>query len=93
MIYELISFRELILDVIKAGATLQCPCKELHGEILEESKRIISSILHHITQVEPDRAKAYIRQNQRGLLQLMDELEATMNEDAPNINRKTELVT
>lgn len=88
MIYELISFRELILDVIKAGVTLQCPCKELHGKILEESKRIIISILHHVTQVEPDRAKAYIRQHQRGLLQLMDELEAMMNEDTPNINRK-----
>lgn len=88
MVYELISFRELILDVIKAGATVQCPCKELQDEILQESKRIISAILHHVTQVDPDRAKAYIRQHQRGLLQLIDGLETAMNEYATNTNRK-----
>ncbi len=84
MIYELISFRELILDLTKAGATPQCPCQELQGKILKESKRIISSILNHVTEFEPVRAKAYIRQHQIGLLQLMDELEAAMNEDLPN---------
>jgi hypothetical protein len=88
MIYELIRFRELILDAIKVGTTPQCPHQKLKDEILKESKRVTRSILNHVTQVEPDRSKAYIRQHQRGLLQLMDELGATMNEDAPNTNRK-----
>ncbi|SDF97283.1 hypothetical protein SAMN05421827_102283 [Pedobacter terrae] len=90
MVYELINFRELILDVLRSGSTHHCSCKEVKDEILQESKRIISSILHHVTQVEPDRAKAYIRQHQRGLLQLMDELGATRNKDALNISRKNE---
>ncbi|WP_406826125.1 hypothetical protein [Pedobacter sp. KACC 23697] len=76
------------MDTIKVGATLQCPYKKLQDAILKESKRVISSILHHVAQAEPDRAKAYTRQHQRGLLQLMDELGASMNEDAPNNNRK-----
>jgi len=90
MVYELISFRELILDVIEAETTRKSPCKELHHEIFQESKRIISAILHHVTQVEPDRSKTYIRQHQRGLLQLMDELGASIKEEAQNTNRKNE---
>jgi len=88
MIYELISFRELILDAIKAGAAYQWSGKELQNEILKESKRIVSSIQHKIIQIEPGRSKAYIRQHQRGLMQLMDELAAMVDEDTPNAYQK-----
>lgn len=80
MMYEILSFRELILDTVKNEAVYQCPFKELKEEILKESKRIISSILHHATQVEPDRSKAYVRQHQRGLMQLINELETVLTE-------------
>ncbi|MBE5318589.1 hypothetical protein IM793_05440 [Pedobacter sp. MR2016-19] len=88
MMYELISFREIILDAIKVGAAYQCASKELENEILKESKRIISSIQHNVTQIAPDRSKAYIRQHQRGLIQLMDELAAMVDEDNLNACQK-----
>ncbi|WP_343522142.1 hypothetical protein [Pedobacter sp.] len=77
MRYELISFREIILDALKAGKSV---CKELPAEILEESKRVFNTVQHNITQIAHDRLKAYIRQHQRGLMQLMDELEAMVDE-------------
>jgi len=88
MMYELISFREIILDAIKVGAAYQCPGKELQNEILKESKQIISSIQHNVTQIAPDRSKAYIRQHQSGLVQLMDELAAMVDEDNLNACQK-----
>ena len=88
MMYELISFREIILDAIKVGAAYQCPSKELQNEILKESKRIISSIQHNVTQIAPDKSKAYIRQYQSGLVQLMDELAAMVDEDNLNACQK-----
>lgn len=86
--YELISFRETILDTIKVGAAYQWSGKELQNEILKESKRIISSIQYNVTQMAPDRSKAYIRQHQRGLIQLMDELAAMIGEDNLNACQK-----
>jgi|GEM_PF-1313396 len=86
--YELISFRETILDAIKVGAAYQWSGKELQNEILKESKRIISSIQYNVTQIAPDRSKAYIRQHQRGLIQLMDELAAMIGEDNLNACQK-----
>jgi hypothetical protein len=88
MMYELISFREIILDAIKAGTTYQWTDKELQDEILKESKRIIGSIQHSVIQIAPDRAKAYVRQHQRGLMQLMDELEAIVVEEKLNTYQK-----
>ncbi|WP_307528174.1 hypothetical protein [Pedobacter sp. W3I1] len=38
--------------------------------------------------MEPDRSKAYLRQHQRGLMQLMDELETMVNEDSLNAGQK-----
>ncbi|WP_293743740.1 hypothetical protein [uncultured Pedobacter sp.] len=89
MMYEILSFRELILDVIKIKVAGQCHDNESQHKIIKESKRIMSSILHHATLAEPDRAKAYIRQHQRGLMQLIDEAEALTNENEPYANQKS----
>ncbi|WP_293788356.1 hypothetical protein [uncultured Pedobacter sp.] len=80
MTYEILSFRELILDAVINEASDQCPFKKPKEEILKESKRIVSSILYHTMQVEPDRSKAYVRQHQRGLMQLINELETVITE-------------
>lgn len=89
MMYELISFREIILDALATGTAYKWPRKELQDEILKESKRIFSSIQHNITQIEPDRSRVYLTQHQRGLIQLMDELEAMANRDNPNADQKS----
>ncbi|MEH3114388.1 hypothetical protein [Pedobacter terrae] len=83
MMYEIISFRELILDAIKIGTAYQCPNKALQDKILKESKRITNSILHHVAQVEPDKSKTYVRQHQRGLMQLINELETVITDGEP----------
>ncbi|TCD26559.1 hypothetical protein EZ456_13295 [Pedobacter psychrodurus] len=88
MMYELISFRETILDALTAGTAYKRPRKELQGEILKESKRILSSIQHNITQIAPDRLRVYLTQHQRGLIQLMEELETIVNGDNHNAGQK-----
>lgn len=88
MMYELISFREIILDALTTGTAYKWPHKELQDEIVKESKRIFSSIQHNITQIEPDRSKVYLTQHQRGLIQLMDELEVVVDRDNPNADQK-----
>ncbi len=89
MMYELISFREIILDALTTGTAYKWPHKELQDEILKESKRIFSSIQHNITQIEPDdRSRTYLTQHQRGLIQLIDELEAMVDREIPNADQK-----
>lgn len=88
MMYELTSFREMILDALSTGTAYKWPRKELQDEILKESKRIFSSIQHNITQIEPDRSKVYPTQHQRGLIQLTDELEAMVDRENPNVDQK-----
>jgi hypothetical protein len=88
MMYELISFREIILDALTTGTAYKWPHKELQDEILKESKRVLSAIQHNVTQIEPDRSRAYLTQHQSGLIQLMDEVEAMVDRDAPNTDQK-----
>ncbi|MDQ0965109.1 hypothetical protein QFZ20_000512 [Flavobacterium sp. W4I14] len=88
MMYELISFREIILDALTTGTAYKWPHKELQDEILKESKRIFSSIQYDIAQLEPDRSKVYLTQHQRGLIRLMDELEAMVDQENPNTDQK-----
>lgn len=83
MMHELLSFRKIILDALTAW-----PHKQTHDEIQEESKRLLSAIQHNITKIAPDRLKAYTRQHQRGLMQLMDELEAMRYGDHLNGGEK-----
>ncbi|MFD2584210.1 hypothetical protein ACFSR6_17025 [Pedobacter vanadiisoli] len=88
MRYELISFREIILDALSAGTVLQWPNKQVRDDIREESERVLGAIQHNIIQIAPDKLKAYTRQHQRGLMQLMDELEAMANGDHFNTGKK-----
>ncbi|WP_412468086.1 hypothetical protein [Pedobacter sp. KLB.chiD] len=88
MMYELISFRELILDATKIKAVCKCADKEFQDKIVEESKRIFSSILHHVIQVDPDRSKSYVRQHQRGLMQLIEELATLIKENVHNADQQ-----
>ncbi|ARS40412.1 hypothetical protein CA265_12390 [Sphingobacteriaceae bacterium GW460-11-11-14-LB5] len=93
MVYELVNFREIILDALRAGTVYQRPHKELQDEIVKESKRIFNAIQHHITQIAPDRSKAYLTQHQKGLIQLMEELETMMHDspDASHENKTEEI--
>ncbi|MBB6237283.1 hypothetical protein HDC90_001903 [Pedobacter sp. AK013] len=88
MTFELISFRKIILDAIKVEAAHQRPRKELQDEIIKESNQIISSILCNVAQIAPKRSKAYVRQYQRGLTQLIDELALMVNNDNHNAGQK-----